>query len=117
MQRRSVASCAATPNLDGYQQFHFEIFRTFHSPTLLLAWKLVSVHIVDAVKAGAEMAEHFAPGRLRCCCEFINADALTNKRNHLAEAPNRRIRKIGDIDRQQIHRRTPSDRTPATTDN
>jgi len=33
-----------------------------------LAWKLVSYGTVDAVEAGAKMAEHFAPS----CCEFIN---------------------------------------------
>ena len=96
-RRRSVASCAPMlnldspiPNLDGCLQFRFGTFQTFHSPTLLLAWKFVSDGIVDAVEADAEMAEHFAPVRFSCCCE-IDADLRTNKRNHLAEARSRRI--------------------------
>ena len=64
-----------------------------------LAWKLVSDGTVDAVEVGAEMAEHFAPSRFGCCCEFIDTDLRTNKRNHLAEARSSGIWKISYIDR------------------
>src|SRR5436309_15552791 len=57
----------------------------------LLAWKLVSEGIVDAVEAGAETAEYFAPSRFRCGCEFIDADLRANERSHLADARSRRI--------------------------
>ena len=45
------------------------------------------------------MAEHFAPSRFGCCCEFIDTDLRTNKRNHLAEARSSGIWKISYIDR------------------
>src|SRR6516165_7652081 len=62
-------------------------------------WKLVSDGTEDTVKAGAKMAEHFAPSRLGCCCEFIDTDLRTNKRNHLAAARSCGIWKISYIDR------------------
>jgi hypothetical protein len=64
-----------------------------------LARKLVSDGTVDAVEAGPKMAEHFAPIRFGCGCEFIDTDLRTNKRSHLAETRSCGIWKVSYIDR------------------
>src|SRR3974377_1383965 len=76
----------------------------------------VSDGVVDAVEAAAEMAEHLTPRRSSCRCNIVYADFSADQRYHFTVPCGRGIRKIADIDWQQIHRRMPSNWAPIPAD-
>jgi hypothetical protein len=61
----------------------------------------------------AEPAQHFGGGCFGRGRKIVDADLRADQRRHLAVARGRLIRQIGNVDRQQIHRRTSDDRTAA----
>src|SRR3974390_1698825 len=76
----------------------------------------ISDRVVDAVEAAAEMAEHFTARRFSRRCDVVYADFSADQRYHFTVPCGRGIRKIADIDWQQIHRRMPSNWAPITAD-
>src|SRR6516164_10129396 len=72
-----------------------------------------STRIVNAVKAAAEAAEDFAPGRSAGRREVVDSNAIADQRHHGAEPHHAAIGQIGDVDRQEIDRWRRGDRTAA----
>src|SRR5215831_2636575 len=84
--------------------------RTFFEKSLIFSTlRSAAVSLVTAVIALSEVDQDVIANGARRRSQSVDTDVATDQSNHVA-ASHRMIRERGDIDREQIHRDTPSQR-------